>query len=188
MSGRAATPPAALSALRLLLACALLIPAQDGRADTASQPRSDSACETVRLADIGWTDVTATTALLAAVLRELGYRAQTTVLSVPVTFASIKHADIDVFLGNWMPAQEANRRPFIADGSIEVIGANLTGARYTLAVPAYSYEAGLRSFSDIARFGTSLGNVIYGIEPGNDGNRSSSGCCSRTPSGLAPSV
>ena len=171
MSGRAAAPPATVSALRALLACALLIPAWDGRADTASEPRSDSACETVRLADIGWTDVTATTALLAAVLRELGYRTQTTVLSVPVTFASMKHADIDVFLGNWMPAQEANRRPFIADGSIEVIGANLTGARYTLAVPAYTYEAGLRSFSDIARFGAALGNVIYGIEPGNDGNR-----------------
>ena len=35
------------------------------------------------------------------------------------------------------------------------------------SLPAYTYEAGLRSFSDIARFGAALGNVIYGIEPGN---------------------
>jgi hypothetical protein len=30
-----------------------------------------------------------------------------------------------------------------------------------------AYEAGLMSFSDIARFGAALGNVIYGIEPIN---------------------
>ena len=33
-------------------------------------------------------------------------------LSVPVTFASLKNNDIDVFLGNWMPAQEADREPY----------------------------------------------------------------------------
>jgi glycine betaine/proline transport system substrate-binding protein len=156
---------------RPLIACLLLIVAHAALADTAADQRSAPACETVRLADIGWTDVTATTALLARLLRQLGYRTQTTILSVPVTFAAMKHGDIDVFLGNWMPAQEANRRPFIADGSIEIIGANLTGAKYTLAVPAYAYQAGLRSFQDIARFGPTLGNLIYGIEPGNDGNR-----------------
>ena len=76
-----------------------------------------------------------------------------------------------MFLGNWMPAQEADRRPFIADGSIEIVRANLTGAKYTLAVPAYAYAAGLKSFADIARFGPALRHSIYGIEPGNDGNR-----------------
>ncbi len=48
---------------------------------------------------------------------------------------------------------------------------NLTGAKYTLAVPAYAYAAGLRDFSDIRRFAPALSNSIYGIEPGNDGNR-----------------
>ena len=44
------------------------------------------------------------------------------------------------------------------------------GAKYTLAVPDYLHEAGLRDFADIARFREQLGGVIYGIEPGNDGN------------------
>jgi glycine betaine/proline transport system substrate-binding protein len=155
----------------LLFACGLLFAAHDARPEDMAQPRSDPACETVRLADIGWTDVTATTALVSELLRELGYRPVTTVLSVPVTFASMQHRDIDVFLGNWMPAQAANRRPFVEDGSIEVIRANLTEAKYTLAVPAYTYQAGLKSFADIARFGPALKFLIYGIEPGNDGNR-----------------
>jgi glycine betaine/proline transport system substrate-binding protein len=90
---------------------------------------------------------------------------------VPVTYASMKNKDIDVFLGNWMPSMEADRRSYVADGSVEVIRPNLTGAKYTLAVPAYTYDAGLRSFADIQRFATQLNSSIYGIEPGNDGNR-----------------
>jgi glycine betaine/proline transport system substrate-binding protein len=128
-------------------------------------------CQTVRFSDVGWTDVTATTALVAQLLRGIGYTPTITVLSVPVTFASIQNRDLDVFLGNWMPAQEADRKPYDADGSVVVIGPNLVGAKYTLAVPAYAYAAGLKDFSDIHRFAAELNNSIYGIEPGNDGNR-----------------
>jgi glycine betaine/proline transport system substrate-binding protein len=129
------------------------------------------ACQTVRLSDIGWTDVTATTATVSELLRELGYEPHITVLSVPVTYASMKNKDIDVFLGNWMPSMEGDRKPFVADGSVDVVGANLVGAKYTLAVPTYTYDAGLRDFADIQRFGDALNHSIYGIEPGNDGNR-----------------
>ena len=160
-------------ARRLIAVCALCIATHGGRAEDAAngQGGEAAACQSVHLADIGWTDVTATTALLSQVLGELGYRPQTTVLSVPVTFASMQHKDIDIFLGNWMPAQATNRKPFVDNGSIEVIRSNLEGAKYTLAVPAYAYQAGLRSFADIARFGAALKYVVYGIEPGNDGNR-----------------
>src|SRR5204862_6111379 len=128
-------------------------------------------CRIVRLSDIGWTDVTATTALFGVLLRHLGYRPEITVLSLPVTYTSMKNRDIDVFLGNWMPTQETDRKSYVAEGSVEGIRANLTGAKYTLAVPAYAYEGGLRSFADIERFAAELGHSIYGIEPGNDGNR-----------------
>ena len=127
-------------------------------------------CRVVRLADVGWTDVTATTALLSQTLRELGYAPRTTLLSVPVTFASMQAGQIDVFLGNWMPAQTNDRRPYLEAGSVEVVRTNLVGAKYTLAVPAYAYEAGLRDFADIQRFGGDLKQTIYGIEAGNDGN------------------
>ena len=46
------------------------------------------------MADVGWTDVTATTAVLTQVLRGLGYEPQTTLLSVPVTFAVMKGGNI----------------------------------------------------------------------------------------------
>ncbi len=140
----------------------------DAQATTAREP---AGCQTVRFSDVGWTDVTATTALTAQLLRSIGYSPTITVLSVPVTFASMQNKDVDVFLGDWMPAQEADRAPYLADGSVEVVRANLEGAKYTLAVPAYTYAAGLRDFNDIKQFAPVLNKEIYGIEAGNDGNR-----------------
>src|SRR5487761_2452955 len=119
-------------------------------ATAAARAATDpSSCRTVRFSDVGWTDVTSTTAIASELLRELGYTPTVTVLSVPVTFASLHNKDIDVFLGNWMPAEEADRHKYIEDGSVVVIRANLTGAKYTLAVPAYTYASGLKNFSDI---------------------------------------
>ncbi len=172
--GRSAARPPSHAARWPWLAAAWLIASiycATARADAVAAPTDPPSCQTVRLSDIGWTDVTSTTAIFSALLQQLGYQPKITVLSVPVTFASMKNRDIDIFLGNWMPAQSANQKPFVADGSVEVIGANLQGAKYTLAVPAYTYAAGLHDFSDIARFADGLGHTIYGIEPGNDGNR-----------------
>jgi glycine betaine/proline transport system substrate-binding protein len=174
MAAAASThPPASAGAHLAGRALALLaLLAGAGPAVAASPTQLDGdACRTVRLSDVGWTDVTATTALFSVLLERLGYRPQVTVLAVPVTFASMKNKDIDVFLGNWMPTQEGDSRAYVADGSIEVLGPNLTGAKYTLAVPSYTYDAGLKSFADIQRFAPQLKNSIYGIEAGNDGNR-----------------
>ncbi len=128
-------------------------------------------CDKVRFSDVGWTDITATTAAASIVLEGLGYKPETKVLSVPVTYTGLKNKDIDVFLGNWMPTMEADIAPYREDKSVESFGPNLEGAKYTLAVPAHTYDAGIKSFADISKFRKQLGGKIYGIEPGNDGNR-----------------
>ena len=165
--------PARTGICSLLAGLAIAVAAGPGRAqaDPAAPVAEPASCQQVRLSDVGWTDVTSTTAVFASLLRQLGYQPQVTVLSVPVTFASMKNRDIDVFLGNWMPAQDGDRKPYVADGSVEIVRANLVNAKYTLAVPAYTYAAGLHDFADISRFGAELNHTFYGIEPGNDGNR-----------------
>ena len=170
---RAGAPPRrAPAACALVLLVQALLVAHHTPAATPPTPAGDPPqCRIVRLPDIGWTDVTATTAVFSTLLKRIGYQPTVTVLSVPVAYASLRNKDLDVFLGNRMPAQEADRRAYIQDGSVEVVRANLTGAKYSLAVPAYAYEAGLRTFADIAHFAPQLNATIYGIEPGNDGNR-----------------
>ena len=128
-------------------------------------------CDTVRFADVGWTDITATTALTSVVLESIGYKTKTQVLSVPITYKSLANNDIDVFLGNWMPTMEADIKPYLEEGSVESIKKNLTGAKYTLAVPKAVYDAGVKTFADIVKYADKFDNRIYGIEPGNDGNR-----------------
>ena len=152
--------------------CALFAGVATLAVPVAAMAGDPASCKAVRFADVGWTDITATTALASRILAGLGYEPTSQVLSVPVTYASLKNKDIDVFLGNWMPTMTADLQPYLDDKSVEVIERpNLEGAKYTLAVPDYTFAAGLQTFQDIARFKEALDGKIYGIESGNDGNR-----------------
>ncbi|MEM0935120.1 MAG: choline ABC transporter substrate-binding protein [Pseudomonadota bacterium] len=128
-------------------------------------------CGTVVFSDVGWTDITATTAATTLVLEALGYETDIKVLSVPVTYTSMAEGDIDVFLGNWMPTMEADIAPYRAAGTVETVRANLEGAKYTLATNSAGAALGITSFEAIAAQADALDAKIYGIEPGNDGNR-----------------
>lgn len=134
----------------------------------AQEPQS---CRKVRFAEIGWADISATTGVAMTLTEALGYQPSKIMASVPIAFTGVKNKQIDVFLGYWAPSMDSIIKPFVDDGSVKVLETpNLTGAKYTLAVPSYIAEAGLKRFEDIARFKDELGGKIYGIEPGNDGN------------------
>ena len=128
-------------------------------------------CSTVRFSDVGWTDITATTAVASEVLQGLGYKTKTQLLSVPVTYTSLANGDIDVFLGNWMPTMEGDIAAYREAGQVDTVRENLEGAKYTLTTNAKGAAAGLQNFADIASFREQLDGKIFGIEPGNDGNR-----------------
>ena len=133
--------------------------------------QASAACETVTFADVGWTDITATTAATSVVLQALGYETDIKLLSVPVTYSSMAQGDIDVFLGNWMPTMEGDIASYRGAGTVDTVRANLEGAKYTLAVNDVAAALGIADFADIAANAEVLESKIYGIEPGNDGNR-----------------
>ena len=149
----------------LLLAAVLSLPA-------IAQAAEPAQCSTVNFSDVGWTDITVTTAVTSAVLDALGYKTKTTMISVPVTYKSLADGkNMDVFLGNWMPTMENDIKAYRDAGTVETVRANLENAKYTLAVPQALYDKGLKDFSDLPKFKKELDGKIYGIEPGNDGNR-----------------
>jgi len=114
----------------------------------AAWAQEAASCRNVRFADVGWT-----------------------IASVPIAFAGLKSRQIDAFLGYWNPSMTPMIEPFLKAGQIKVLDQpNLVGAKYTLAVPEYVYEKGLKSFADIAKFEKELEGKMFGIEPGNDGN------------------
>ncbi|MDR6816633.1 glycine betaine/proline transport system substrate-binding protein [Neorhizobium sp. 2083] len=154
------------TSLKTTLVAAASILAIVGTA-AAAEPE---ACKTVRISDVGWTDLASTNASFIQVLEALGYKADVKTLGVPVTYSSMKNKDIDLFLGNWMPAQKDALQPYIDDKSIESIAVNLEGAKYTLGTNAAGAKLGIKDFKDIATHKKELDGKIYGIEPGNEGN------------------
>jgi glycine betaine/proline transport system substrate-binding protein len=141
------------------------------RCEPVRRARLAAGCDKVTFSDVGWTDITATTAVASVVLTALGYETETKILSVPVTYQALAQGDVDVFLGNWMPTMEADIAPYREAGTVETVRVNLTGAKYTLATNAAGAALGITSFDAIAANADALEGKIYGIEPGNDGNR-----------------
>jgi glycine betaine/proline transport system substrate-binding protein len=128
-------------------------------------------CDKVTFSDVGWTDITSTTAVASLVLQALGYETETQVLSVPVTYEGLAKGDVDVFLGNWMPTMASNIQPYLDAKTVDSLRVNLEGAKYTLATNEAGTALGIKDFKDIAAHSADLDGKIYGIEAGNDGNK-----------------
>ncbi len=141
-------------------------------------------CDKIVFSDVGWTDITATTAATTLVLEALGYETETKVLAVPVTYTGLAEGDVDVFLGNWMPTMEADIAPYRDAKTVDTVRTNLEGAKYTLATNEAGAALGIKDFKDIAAQKEALEGKIYGIEPGNDGNRLISDMIASGPFGL----
>lgn len=125
-------------------------------------------CKQVRMSDLGWTDIALTNTTAELILKALGYEPQQQLLALNVTYESLKNNQLDVFLGNWRPVQDLDYKAYFDDGSVVPVATNLTGAKYTLAVPKYVADAGLKSFDDLQKFADKLDRKIYGIEPGSN--------------------
>jgi glycine betaine/proline transport system substrate-binding protein len=140
-------------------------------AATTAQAGDAESCKAVRFADVGWTDIQVITGIASNIFDALGYASEVKTLSVPVTYASMKNKDIDVFLGNWMPSMTADVTPYFEDKSVESVSVNLEGAGYGVVVPQYVADAGVKSVADLAANKDKFNGKFYGIESGNDGNR-----------------
>jgi glycine betaine/proline transport system substrate-binding protein len=131
---------------------------------------ADQSCETVKMADPGWSDIAATNAITGFLLDGMGYKAKVDTLAVPITFGGLKDGQVDVFLGNWMPAQQGFYDKFVANGDVTQLAKNLDGTEFTLAVPDYVWNAGVRNFADLNKYADKFDRKIYGIGSGAPAN------------------
>ncbi len=136
-----------------------------------AQAAEPASCATVRMADPGWTDITSTNGVAGTLLRALGYKQNVNTLSVPIVFQALSSGQLDVFLGNWMPAQSHFIDPLLKQDKLVVARPNLQHAKFTLAVPDYVAAAGVHSVSDLAQHADKFGKRIYGIEAGAPANQ-----------------
>ncbi len=127
-------------------------------------------CKAPRFSNVGWTDTIATTSTAMVILETIGYQPKEINLSIPITYASMKNGDIDIYLADWEPSMQNDRAPYVDAGDVEVLTpAAITGAKYTIAVPKYVADAGVRDFADIAKHADKFEHKFYGLEPGDSG-------------------
>ena len=108
-------------------------------------------CRKPRFSNVGWTDTIATTSTAKAILSAIGYEPVELNLSIPITYASMKNGDIDICLADWEPSMQNDRAPYVDAGDVEILTPPaITGAKYTIAVPEYVADGGVRDFADIA--------------------------------------
>ena len=132
----------------------------------------DASCATVKLGDPGWSDIAVTNGIAGLLLDSLGYKVETQTLAVPIIYAGLQKGQVDAFLGNWMPAQQSNYDKFVATGEVDKLVENLSGTEYTLAVPTYAFDAGVKNFADLEKFADKFERKIYGIASGSPANES----------------
>ncbi|MFJ2365172.1 choline ABC transporter substrate-binding protein [Pseudomonas sp. NPDC087697] len=135
---------------------------------------AEQSCDTVKMADPGWSDIAATNAITGFLLEGMGYKAKVDTLAVPITFGGLKDGQVDVFLGNWMPAQQGFYDKFVANGDVTQLSKNLDGTEFTLAVPDYVWDAGVHDFADLNKYAElhpkEVDKKIYGIGSGAPAN------------------
>ncbi len=134
-------------------------------ATAAAEPAS---CEKIRMAEPGWNDLAFTTGTGMVLFKALGYEVESSILSIEIIYSSLKNKDLDVYLGYWDPSMASYFAPYKAEGSIDMVIANLTGAKYTLAVPTYAWEAGVKDVRDLAKFSDKFEKKLYGIDAGSN--------------------
>jgi len=155
-----------MNRLNAVLAGGLLLAA------TFQTQADETRCATVKMADPGWSDIAVTNGIITLLLDGMGYKARVDTLAVPIIFGGLRDGLVDVFLGNWMPAQQSYHDKFVANGQVVRLAQNLEGTEFTLAVPSYVWDAGVHDFADLNKFAEQFNQKIYGIGAGAPANQS----------------
>lgn len=126
--------------------------------------------EEIRFGIVDWPGVTQKTYVAGKILEHLGYDVTVNTYSQPILLRGLGSAELDVFLGLWIPSARSYAEPYYEEGSVERLTVNLDETLYRPAVPTYVYDEGVHEIGDLDRFAEQFGSNYYGIEPGNDGN------------------
>jgi glycine betaine/proline transport system substrate-binding protein len=111
----------------------------------------------------GWTDQTATTALLQVILEENGYTTKTTDMSDnALMYTGLAKGDIDVLSSAWIERTHVSFWERYGK-DIADLGTYYDNARNYLAVPDYS---NINSIEELPQHAAEFGNRVVGIEPG----------------------
>ena len=118
--------------------------------------------ETVKLTYVQWACAEAETHIAEAVLSDMGYDVEKSVVEAGVMWTSVAQGSADAFTTAWLPyTHEAYWEQY--QDQVEDLGPLFTGAKLALVVPSY---VTIDSIADMKDHEEEFGGRIVGIDPG----------------------
>lgn len=140
-------------------ASALFLAACSNDSDSADSGEDNGVSGEVNLAYVAWDTEIASTNVIATVLEDYGYDAETTQLDNAIMWEAVASGDADAMVAAWLPGTHAPQLEEYGDDMVH-LGTNLEGAAIGLVVPEYMDVDSIADLSDEA------GQTITGIEAG----------------------
>lgn len=106
-----------------------------------------------------WPGIWAKNAVATTVLNKIGYNVEKKMISEPLIYKGLSDGQIDAFLGSWMPATRKKREA--VKNSVDFVTTNMDGCIYTMGVPSYVYEAGVKTFNDLNKYAEKFNKKMY---------------------------
>lgn len=150
--------------MRLGVAVTALALVAAGCSDSGSGSDADDD-KTVKFGVIpGWTDQSATTAVLQKVLEDNGYTVEITELNdnAPM-YTALSQGDIDILSSGWIELTHKSYMEQYGE-NLEDLGVYFEGATSFLAVPDYMDD--INSIEDLPSHADEFDGTVTGIEPG----------------------
>lgn len=140
-------------------ASVLLLGACGNDSDSADSGEDNGVSGEVNLAYVAWDTEIASTNVIATVLSDYGYDAETTQLDNAIMWESVANGEADAMVAGWLPGTHGEQFEQYGD-QLDHLGTNLEGAKIGLVVPSYMDVDSIADLSDEA------GQSITGIEAG----------------------
>jgi len=146
--------------LTALSASALFLAACGGGSGDQSQEDSVGQGQEITLSYVAWDSEIASSNVIATVLEDLGYNVNLTQLDNAIMWESVAQGEADASVSAWLPTTHQAQVEEYGD-QVDMLGANLEGARTGLAVPQYMED--VNSIEDLS---DEAGQTITGIDAG----------------------
>jgi glycine betaine/proline transport system substrate-binding protein len=116
----------------------------------------------VKIAYVEWSDTVAATNIVKAAIEQKGYEATLVPLAASAMWQAVATGEADFMVAGWLPVTHAAYYDKLKD-KVELVAANVEGARLGWAVPAYS---SLSSIADLKTKASVVNGQVIGIDPG----------------------
>ena len=115
--------------------------------------------EPIVLGEGDWPGIRAKNAVVSVILKSMGHEVESMLAQDPLLHQGLTQRDVDALLGSWMPQITDMRNKY--KGQYEYVTQNMTEGIYTMAVPSYVWEAGVKSYADLEKFADKFDKKLY---------------------------